>query len=258
MRSITLYPNAKVNLGLHIEGRRPDGYHELQTIFLPAPLQDTLVVELLESSALPEIEIKGIPLNGNVQDNLCIRAWQYLKDRLPDIPAVRIYLEKNIPAGAGLGGGSSDAAFTLKAIQSLLNLQVSDTVLADIALKLGADVPFFLHNKPMLAKGIGELLTEMEIELPGTIRLITSDIFSDTREAYQGLKYDFCHSGTDLAASVKAPAETWKNNIFNDFEPSVFVRYPLLAEIKQQLYSDGAVYASMSGSGSAVYGFFSS
>lgn len=256
MNSITVYPNAKVNLGLHIEGRRPDGYHELQTIFIPAPLQDTLEVELLENSALPDIEIKGIPLNGNVEDNLCIRAWKLLKAHIPDLPAVRIYLEKNIPAGAGLGGGSSDAAFTLKAIQSLLNFNISDSLLADMALKLGADVPFFLYNKPMLAKGIGEQLSEIEIDLPGSIRLITPDIFSNTREAYQGLKYESCHKGTDLAARVKAPTETWKDNIFNDFEPSVFARYPQLAEIKQQLYFDGAMYASMSGSGSAVYGFF--
>jgi len=256
MKSLKVYPNAKVNLGLHIEGRRADGYHELQTIFLPAPLKDVLEIELLEDQAFPEIEIAGIYLQGNKQDNLCIRAWKYLQEVYPELPAIKIYLEKHIPAGAGLGGGSADAAFTLQAIPQLLGIHVEESVLAAIALKLGADVPFFLYNRPMLAKGIGEQLQPIDIELPGTLRLITPPVFSDTREAYQGLLYASCHAGTDLQACVRMTPENWRHVIFNDFEPSVFLKYPELAEAKQQLYMDGAVYASMSGSGSALYGFF--
>lgn len=258
MNQIHLRPNAKVNLGLVIRGKRPDGYHEIQTVFLPAPLRDELI--LMENPGLqtPAISLDGIQLNGDPFDNLCYKAWQLLRGVCPTLPAVQIHLVKNIPAGAGLGGGSADAAFTLMGLKELFSLNVSPAQLHQLAIQLGADVPFFLENKPMLASGIGEILEPIEIDLPGEIRLLLPDVFSDTRQAYAGLNYANTHPNLDLRQTLKQSPETWRQDLPNDFEPSVFSRFPILARLKEQLYADGAIYASMSGSGSALFGLLPS
>jgi len=256
MNTIEVFPNAKVNLGLNIKGKRADGYHILETIFLPAPLKDRLYIEENSSLISPEIVMKGIAIPGNGNDNLCVRAWKLLKQHTPALPAVHIVLEKNIPAGSGLGGGSSDAAFTLKALIEMFSIKISAKQLREISLQLGADVPFFLENKPVIAKGIGEILEPLDLELPGEIRIQTFPFFSDTRMAYAELDYEACHPNMDLSLCIESPCETWRNCIFNDFEPSVFRRFPELKYHKQMLYDAGAVYASMSGSGSALYGLF--
>lgn len=256
MPSLTLRPNAKINLGLLIKGKRPDGYHELETIFLPAPLHDTLILTENSNLNTPELRLQGISLQGNPQDNLCIKAWKRLKEKCPNLPAVEMELEKKIPAGAGLGGGSSDAAFVLKGLIELFSLKISDKDLLNIAVSLGADVPFFLTNRPCLATGIGEILEPIDLSLPGEIRLVLPPIFSDTRLAYQHLDYFQTHPELHLMQLVQKPYESWKSEIPNDFESSVFQRFPELQSAKENLYAAGAIYASMSGSGSALYGIF--
>lgn len=256
MNQIHVYPNAKVNLGLLIKGKRRDGYHEIQTVFLPAPLQDELIIRENQSLQTPALSIQGIDLPGEPSDNLCYKAWKLLRSLVPSLPAVQIHLIKNIPAGAGLGGGSADAAFMLTGLVTLFDLKIQPDKLKELAVQLGADVPFFLENKPMLASGIGEILEPIEIEIPGEIRLLVSDIISDTKLAYQELNYDACHPELDLKEALLQPYSEWKNSIPNDFEPSVFSRFPELAVKKAEIYQAGAIYASMSGSGSALYGIF--
>lgn len=256
MASILVHPNAKVNLGLNIKGRRSDGYHEIETIFLPAPLSDELKLTEAQDLSFPQLSIEGIPLDGSTDNNLCVRAWKLLKAECPELPAVRMFLKKNIPAGAGLGGGSSDAAFTLKALCEMFELKVNSDTLFQMALSLGADVPFFLSNQPMLATGIGEILSPLDFELPGRIVLSLPPVFSDTKLAYQNLNYAECHTDINLKECVSRPVEVWNECIFNDFEPSVFRRFPELVQAKEELYNSGAVYASMSGSGSALFGIF--
>lgn len=256
MNQIHLYPNAKINLGLLIKGKRRDGYHEIETVFLPAPLQDELIILENQSLQTPALSIQGIDLPGDPSDNLCYKAWKLLRSLVPSLPAVQIHLTKNIPAGAGLGGGSADAAFMLKGLVTLFDLNIKQEKLMEFAVQLGADVPFFLENKPMLASGIGEILEPIEIEIPGEIRLLISDIFSDTKLAYQELNYAACHPELNLKEALRRPYPEWKNNIPNDFEPSVFSRFPQLASQKAAIYNSGAIYASMSGSGSALYGIF--
>ncbi len=256
MNQLHLFPNAKINLGLLIKGKRADGYHELQTVFIPAPLQDELIILENNSLQTPGISIEGIDLPGIPEENLCYKAWKLIKNIEPTLPAVQFHLIKNIPAGAGLGGGSADAAFTLKGLVQLFELKISKTTLHQLAIQLGADVPFFLENKPMLASGIGEILEPIEISIPGEIKIITPPIFSDTKQAYRELNYDKTHPTLDLKSVLQQDISEWRNILPNDFEPSVFKRYPELAIIKSELYDQGALYASLSGSGSAVYGIF--
>lgn len=256
LRSITIQPNAKINLGLFIKGRRPDGYHELETVFYPLLLADELT--LTESPATaPSIEVLGIDLPGDPNQNLCIRAWHAIGTIVQELPAVHIHLQKQIPAGAGLGGGSSDAARTLVGLNELFELGLSKEQLHQLAVPLGADVSFFLENRPMLATGIGEVLEPIEIDLNGyRLEWVLSDIHSDTALAYKGLDLTKCDPARSLKARISQPIETWRDTVSNDFETGVFARYPDLAAIKQSLYDRGAVYASMSGSGSALYGIF--
>jgi 4-diphosphocytidyl-2-C-methyl-D-erythritol kinase len=256
--TITLQPNAKVNLGLHITGRREDGYHLLQTALVPVPeLHDTLSITAASELTQPELSVVGVTLSGDPNDNLVIRAWRLLKEWSPTLPAVGVLLEKRIPAGAGLGGGSSDAAAMLRGLVELFELDISHDQLATLALTLGADVPFFLINEPRYATGIGEVLSPLDVDLKGyQIELITPAIHSDTREAYRNLKPEHWSGNRQLNALLKQPVATWRDTVRNDFEPSVFKRYPVLAELKESLYQRGAVYASMSGSGSAIYGLF--
>lgn len=253
--SLHLRPHAKINIGLFITGKRADGYHNLQTLFYPAPLHDALVLTPIVGDT-PTLDVGGIALAGDVQQNLCLRAWQALRQLVPTLPAVHIKLDKHIPAGAGLGGGSSDAAFTLRGLVQLFDLVISKPVLHQLAVQLGADVPFFLYDEPMLATGIGDVLTPFALDLSYRIQLVTPNVVSNTVEAYRGLDISQCTTNKDLAQLLQLPIAQWRDAVVNDFEPSVFARYPMLAVLKQELYAQGAVYASMSGSGSALYGLF--
>lgn len=249
--------NAKINIGLFIRGRRPDGYHELQTLFYPIPqLYDDIEVGKQDAGLSTTLTATGLEGIGPVEDNLCYRAWAALAKADNRVGPVHIRLHKRIPMGAGLGGGSADAAAVLMAVDELFGLQLGKEKLRQIGLQLGADVPFFIENRPMLAKGIGERLEEFAINIPYRIELVTPPVHSNTAEAYRGLDLAATTQHADLRQLLRQPIGQWRDNVKNDFEPSVFARYPQLAQLKQDLYNRGAVYAAMSGSGSALFGFF--
>ncbi|MEM6343776.1 MAG: 4-(cytidine 5'-diphospho)-2-C-methyl-D-erythritol kinase [Bacteroidota bacterium] len=253
---IKLYPNAKINLGLLIKGKRPDGYHLLETLFLPVPdLRDELKISSTKEEGC-KLEIEGIKLDGSPEDNLCYKAYQLLKEAVPEMPNVHLRLKKNIPAGAGLGGGSSDAAATLNGINQLFELGLSADKLAAIGEKLGADVPFFIYNKPLIARGIGTDFENYELPHNFTIKLKTPPIHSSTIAAYKALDASMFDPTRDLKGLLATPREQWKESLPNDLEVPVFGLYPELESIKQSFYDEGAFYAAMSGSGSAVFGLF--
>jgi 4-diphosphocytidyl-2-C-methyl-D-erythritol kinase len=250
-------PPAKVNLGLFVKGRRADGYHTLETVFLPAPLTDDLVIRPAPELAAPQLQLAGMPIQGSLTDNLVCRAWHLLREGYPDLPAVAITLRKRIPAGAGLGGGSSDAAHTLLGLTALFGLPETPDSLGPLALRMGADVPFFLLGKPMFATGIGEVLSPWEppIRLRVVLRL-SPHIHCDTAAAYRGLDLAHCHSQTPLLTCLASDPATWHHCLANDFAPQAFARHPELAQHARDLYAQGALYADLSGSGSAVFGVF--
>lgn len=255
---MTTYPNCKINLGLHVVGRRPDGYHNLETLFLPVhDLHDEL--EITEGPLAMQQD--GIALDNTPEDNLCMKAWRLLHDEY-GIPTVSIRLKKGIPFGAGLGGGSSDAAFTLKILNEMFCLNLTTTDLEQRAARLGADCAFFIRNQASYATGIGDQLQPLErrvireewkmaIEMPEREHV-------STKEAYGGLHRDlFGQPRPDLREAVKRPVEEWRQLIVNDFETSVFPTHPAIAALKEDMYRRGAFYASMTGSGAAVFGIFS-
>lgn len=234
-------------MGLQILSKRADGYHEIETAFYPISLCD--VLEIIPSNIL-SFSSTGIDIPG--KGNLCLDAYQLLKEDY-DIPAVQIHLHKIIPIGAGLGGGSSDAAFTLIGLNKIFNLKLSNTQLKIYALQLGADCPFFIENKPMLAQGIGEELTAIELNLSEFyIVVVKPDVHVSTAMAYAGVVPQ--ETVNSVKTLLKAPISEWQ--LKNDFEPSVFAQFPVVERIKNLLYQEGAVYASMTGSGSAVFGLF--
>lgn len=242
-----LFPNAKINIGLQLLAKRTDGYHELETIFYPINWSD--VLELLPADEL-SFTSSGLSIPGD--GNLCLDAYHLLKSDF-DIPAVHIHLHKVIPIGAGLGGGSSDAAFTLKGLNELFSLGLTTERLKSYALKLGADCPFFIENKPMLAKGIGELLSPIDLDLSGYYILVQNPgVHVSTAAAYARVTPAIPEY--PLRSLIKEPLESWK--VKNDFEDSVFQQFPVIKEMKDSLYDAGAVYAAMSGSGSSVFGLF--
>lgn len=257
---MTTYPNCKINLGLHVVGKRPDGYHDLETIFLPVPdLCDELEITEAGSGSESVMVQDGITLDNAPGDNLCMKAYRLLHSEF-GIPPVVIRLKKNIPFGAGLGGGSSDAAFTLKMLNAMFSLGLGNTALEQRAARLGADCAFFVKNQPAYATGIGDRLEPiagLELEnLKLKIEIPEGEHVS-TREAYAGLKRDlFGSQRPDLREAVKRPVAEWRNLIVNDFEASVFPSHPAIAELKESMYSRGALYASMTGSGAAVFGIF--
>ncbi|MEM9719861.1 MAG: 4-(cytidine 5'-diphospho)-2-C-methyl-D-erythritol kinase [Bacteroidota bacterium] len=256
IRSVVLYPNAKINLGLIIKGKRPDGYHLLETVFIPVEhLRDRLEISPLDHEGV-EMTLSGLAVDGPVEANLCWKAYQLLKTEFPGLPGVRIHLEKHIPLGAGLGGGSSDAAHTLMGLSQLFALDISLERLAILGAELGADVPFFLYNKPLFAKGIGTEFEPIDLDWKFEIRLVFSPIHSSTPAAYKNLPLNSLNLNRDLQKILSIPIADWKDNLPNDLELPVFEQYPELNETKEQLYREGAVYAAMSGSGSAVYGLF--
>ncbi|MEO0898018.1 MAG: 4-(cytidine 5'-diphospho)-2-C-methyl-D-erythritol kinase [Bacteroidota bacterium] len=253
---LVLHPHAKVNLGLFITGKLPNGYHTLETLLYPIPsLHDELRIQasLSKNSSL---SIQGIEIDGDLNDNLCMKAYRALKEEVGDLPPVDIHLTKHIPAGAGLGGGSSDAAFTLKGLNTFFELGLSEETLAKIATPLGADVPFFIYGKPMLATGIGTELTEIPLNFNGEIRLYTQPIHSSTVAAYKSLDYTMFDHSRKLLPVLQQDMSSWKEDLVNDLEVPVFEAYPSLQKVKEDLYAEGAVYAAMSGSGSCMFGIF--
>jgi len=249
-----LYPNAKINIGLNIVEKREDGYHNIETVFYPIGLCDILDIETSVSCSDYSFSSSGIPISGDPEDNLIVKSIRLLQSQY-QIPPVDISLIKQIPLGAGLGGGSSDAAFALKAINEMFDLKITKYRLEKIASLLGADCPIFIKNKPVFATGIGNVFSPIKLKLKGYfLLLVKPDIHVSTPEAYSLVvpkKPEF-----SLIESIAQPIEEWKNLITNDFETSVFSKYPEIAVIKDNLYELGASYASMSGSGSSVYGIF--
>ncbi len=251
------FPNCKLNLGLHVVGRRPDGYHDLETIFLPvSDLHDELEIVEGPLAMLQD----GIRLDNTPEDNLCMKAWQLLHEEF-GIPTASIKLKKGIPFGAGLGGGSSDAAFTLKMLNKMFTLGLTDSQLEQRAARLGADCTFFIRNRAAYATGIGNILNPIELDL-SNYRIaieIPNEEHVSTKEAYSGLNHNlFGTHRPDLREAVKQPIECWRDLIVNDFEASVFPTHPAIAALKDDMYRRGALYASMTGSGAAVFGIFKS
>ena len=252
-----VYPNAKINIGLNIVEKRPDGYHNLETVFYPINLLDALEITVADKQEKKcTIKVSGEILAGRPEDNLVVKAYNALKELFPDkVKPVEAHLHKHIPSGAGLGGGSSDAAFTLKLLNEKFQLDLSDEQLQKIAANIGADCSFFIKNKPVFAQGIGDVFTELDLSLKGkVIVLVKPGIGVSTKDAYAMInpkKPEF-----PLTELLKQPIEQWKDNVVNDFEKSVFRKYPEIAAIKDRLYDLDAIYAAMSGSGSAVFGIF--
>lgn len=246
------FPNAKINLGLNIIRKRRDGYHDLETVFCSVDLKDAL--EVIQSTET-NFHLSGLPVNGNHNDNLCLKAYRLLKKDFPDLPYLNIYLHKAIPMGAGLGGGSSDGAFMLYILNKKFQLNLSQEQLINYALQIGSDCPFFIINKPCFATGRGEVLTPLEVDLSAyKIVLINPGIHVSTKEAFSNLVPSIPQKS--IRQIITQPISTWKNELVNDFEINVFKLFPEIKEIKAILYNSQAVYASMTGSGSTVFGIF--
>lgn len=253
------YPNAKINIGLSITERRPDGYHNIESVFYPINLQDAVEIKTIEGEEPQggyKLKVSGTILDGTPDDNLVVKAYQLLRKDF-NFPAQKIHLYKHIPVGAGLGGGSSDAAAIIKMLNEKFALGLTSEQMQHYAVQIGADCPFFINNTPVFATGIGNIFTPIELSLHSkTIILVKPDIFVSTRDAYALVKPS--PAAIPLTEAIKQPISEWKQIITNDFEKSVFAKYPEIAAIKDKLYDMGALYASMSGSGSAVYGIFDS
>jgi len=248
------FPNAKINLGLKVPGKRDDGFHEIETIMYPVGLNDA--VEIVKSQDNPfNLTTSGLAMPGPVQSNLCAKAFALMQQEY-DIPNIEIHLHKFIPMGAGLGGGSSDAAFVLRMINEMFELNLDYQTLQDLAAGLGSDCPFFIENKPAVARGRGELLETIQLSLSDFhLLVIKPPVHIQTREAYANIQ-TASHQGSILDI-IKQPIDEWREVLDNDFESYAFKKHPELASIKSKLYEQGAKYASMSGSGSALYGLFS-
>ena len=248
---MVVFPNAKINLGLNVVERRPDGFHNLETVFFPVSLSD--VLEVLPGSRT-QLEITGIQVDGSMENNLVFRAWRFLSDDF-GIPPVHIYLHKVIPMGAGLGGGSSDGALMLKLLNQLFELHLNPEQLKDYAVRLGADCPFFIDNLPSFATGIGDRLTPLVMNI-GSLKMVIvkPPVSVNTGMAYKAIIPT--HPVKSLAELVCQPLETWRGGLVNDFEKPVFEMFPEISAVKEKLYEMGAVYSAMSGSGSAVFGLF--
>jgi 4-diphosphocytidyl-2-C-methyl-D-erythritol kinase len=246
-----VYPNAKINIGLNILRKRPDNYHDIETIFYPITLRDEL--EIKEAEEL-SFAVSGLDVETPSENNLIVKAYRTLQ-RDFNLPSLSMHLNKIIPMGAGLGGGSSDAAFTLVALDRMFGLHLTEEKLMGYASELGSDCPFFIRNKPSFASGRGEMLRPVEFCLKGYyIILVKPAVFVSTALAYSGVTP--CVPSQSLQHLVQLSVQDWKGLVVNDFEQTVFDAFPEIGQVKQLLYDYGAVYASMSGSGSSVYGLF--
>lgn len=248
-----VYPNCKINLGLFVTEKRNDGFHNLESIFVPMPLRDVLEVNAVPDTAL-HFTSSGMDIAGDIESNICVKAYRLLQKDF-NLSGIKAHLIKNIPTGAGLGGGSADGAYMLVALNQIFNLQMSTLQLKKYAAMLGSDCPFFIDNKTMLVNGRGEIMQAVELPLAGChVAIIHPGIHMSTQVAYSIItphKPNF-----NLADIGQLSKDKWKNNVINTFERPVASLHPEILDIKSKLYLAGAVYASMTGSGSAVYGIF--
>jgi 4-diphosphocytidyl-2-C-methyl-D-erythritol kinase len=253
---VVVFPNCKINLGLNVTRKRNDGFHDIETVFYPIAFQDALeVIKVDGPKGNIQFSASGGVITGNPEDNLCIKAYRLLKQDFPQLPAMKMHLHKNIPVGAGLGGGSADGAFILKLLNQIYNLGLTQDKLTEYALQLGSDCPFFIINAPCFATGRGELLEPAEPDLSlCKLVIVNPGIHINTTEAFSAINPTI--KSKSIKKIIQQPIETWKNELSNDFEEPVFKKYPELNNVKDHLYKVGAIYASMSGSGSSVYGIF--
>ena len=250
-----IYPNAKINIGLSVTERRTDGYHNLETVFYPVGLRDVLELNREEGpKRVCYFENTGIAIDCPEDKNLVVRAYKLLASAY-DLPAVRINLFKTIPFGAGLGGGSSDAAYTLKALNEYFELRISEKGLENYASRLGSDCAFFIRNRPAFSSGKGDVLEDMALELDEyEIVIVKPDCKVSTAEAYAGISP--AKAVFNLRELNLLPLTAWRKQVKNDFETTVFAKYPAIRKVKEELYNRGALYASMTGSGAGVFGIF--
>jgi 4-diphosphocytidyl-2-C-methyl-D-erythritol kinase len=252
------FPNCKINIGLHITAKRADGYHDLETIFFPVNIKDS--VEIVENDSTANDIIfssSGNSLDVTDENNICVKAYRLLKKDFPQIPAVKMHLHKNIPSGAGLGGGSADATAVLTLLDRKFSLDIPAEKMMQYALLLGSDCPFFILNKPALAKGRGEILHEIPLDLSAyQIMIVNPGIHINTATAFAAIDAGSFSPAGKLEADIQKGISQWKGTIENDFEKNAFLLYPQLAEIKQKMYDNGAGFSAMSGSGSSIYGIF--
>ena len=253
-----VFPPAKINLGLNIIRKRTDGYHDLETAFYPIPFRDALEIIIdptISRFSSPVFSSSGLRVDGPQEDNICIRAYRLLKKDFPELPPVRMHLHKVIPMGAGLGGGSSDGVAALLLLNRLAELDIPPAQLLVYSLALGSDCPFFLEAKPCFATGRGEIMQPLSLDLTGyRLVLVNPGIHVSTAEAFRGIRPAI--PGKPVPDILRQPIETWKASLANDFEPGIFQLHPEIGALKLALYAAGALYASMSGSGSSVYGIF--
>lgn len=249
------FPPAKINIGLYVVAERPDGYHDIATVFYPVPLRDTLETRPLRGSSAPyAFQQVGLEVPGPPSGNLVVKVYMAMREEF-GLPAQDIYLDKHIPTGAGLGGGSSDAAHMMKHLNEMFGLGLTDDEMERRLAAFGADCPFFVRQRPVLATGIGDVFTPVSLSLRGwTLLLVKPPVHVATRDAYAGVRPR--PGGTGLAEAVGRPVTEWRHLLRNDFEPAVFRLHPEVRAIRDTLYDCGAAYAAMSGSGSAVYGLF--
>jgi 4-diphosphocytidyl-2-C-methyl-D-erythritol kinase len=253
------FPIAKINLGLNVVEKRPDGYHNLETVFYPVPLTDALEVQVMAEGFPSEydcdLKVSNITIDGDEQRNLVVRAYQLLKKDYPDLPRIHTHLWKGIPTQAGMGGGSSDCAYMMLLLNQQFQLGLSNEQLIQYAAQLGADCAFFILSRPCYAEGIGEKLQPIDLSLNGYhIAVVRPDIPVPTKEAFSRIHPHY--PAQNCRETVMQPVETWRETLINDFEESVFALHPEIGDIKQRLYDMGATYAAMSGSGSALFGLF--
>jgi 4-diphosphocytidyl-2-C-methyl-D-erythritol kinase len=260
-KAVIEFANAKINIGLDILEKRADGFHAIETVFYPLTWREPLEILKLappDKGMTGKVHYtgSGIHVDGDFNSNLCVRAYHLLAKDFP-IGPVKMHLHKVLPIGAGLGGGSSDAACAIKMLNNLFQLQLSTAVMQEYARKLGSDCAFFIENKAAFAQERGDVFKQVSLKLKGySIVLVCPSIHVNTAEAYVGVKPE--KPKFSLFETIQSPVSEWKHKIKNDFEPSVFAKYPAIQKIKEQLYQMGAFYASMSGSGSSVYGLFES
>lgn len=245
------FPHAKINLGLYVTEKRPDGYHNISSCFYPIGWSDAL--EIIPATSF-DLSTSGLDIPGNIENNLCVKAYKLLRKEF-DLPPIQMHLHKVVPMGAGLGGGSSDGAFTLKMLNEVFNLSLQEEALANYAGMLGSDCPFFIQRKPVIATGTGNIFEPIALSLQGfKLLIVNPQISISTVEAYTQVVPKIPKH--DIPEILRLPIEDWKSTLKNDFEASVFQRFPEVAQIKRALYEMGASYASMSGSGSSVFGIF--
>jgi 4-diphosphocytidyl-2-C-methyl-D-erythritol kinase len=249
---VVTFPNCKINLGLNIIKKRADGYHDIESVFFPLPLTDA--IEVIKSTE-EKFTTSGLPVNGSIEENLCVRAYRLLQKDFAELPPVKMHLHKVIPMGAGLGGGSANAAFMLKLLNEKFHLQLTTEKLLDYSLLLGSDCPFFIVNKPAIATGRGEFLQTISLDLSNySFLLIHPPVHINTAWAFSQLGTPV--EKKSIKEIILQPVETWKNELVNDFEALVCKHHPSLQSIKESIYQAGAIYASMTGSGSSFYGIF--